>query len=537
MKFRPLHHSRLAVGLASAALLVSACASSSDSDSPDKKPPPKADTGLVTGLVNVDDSGTPVKGGTLTIAEYSEARSMSPMVSYSNGAAGGSALLAIYDSLMSYDWESQTFVPRMAESLETSDNITWTLKLRDGVKFSDGTPLNADAVIDSIDVYTKAYGYGSVQWLSNVEGMTKVDDSTVEFKTRFPWATFPNMLAHGPGLVMAPAAYKNPKNFKPIGAGPFTFASYAPAENLVLKANNQYWNGRPNLDQLKFVWPGGDEAKYENLQNGDVDGAFLRDDVQVSKLLKDGAPGMHWVLGGGANLWINHREGHAGSMKEVREALQLAWDPVKYIQRLGEDDSLATKSLWPESSPWYTGTEGVPQDVEKAKEKLTEAKAKGFDGNIDLIHFADPSSQKGAVGLQAQLEAAGFKVTLHPMKSVADQMQVLYQTHDFDLAFSALSMSDEDPYLRLAGVTSPTSPTNTAGYDNPEMSKLVTELAAAKGPEDGKVTMKKIEELWQSDAPALNTSTGISFGTWTKNVHGIVPTTETMLFYDKAWKQ
>ncbi len=527
---------RLAVGLVASTLLLTGCASSDDSPESNKTPTEKTVEEMTSGLVNVDDSGSPVKGGVLRIGEYSEARSLDPTKTYSNGAAGGSALLAIYDSLMAYNWEDGTYEPRLAESLSTDDNTTWTLKLREGVKFTDGTDLDAAAVAGSIGYYLKSYGYNFMTWASNVADMKVVDKTTIEFTTRFPWATFPNMLAHGPGLVMAPAAYKNPEKFQPIGAGPFVLDDYKPTEKLVLKANEDYFGGRPNLDALEFSWPGGDTAKVESLAAGDLDTAYLRDTKSVTEAMDEGkATGMRFVVGGGSNLWINQREGRPGAMPEVRQALNLAWDPKRYMDRVGEDSSLATKSLLPKTSPWYTGVEPQAADLDKAKELVDAAKKKGFDGKIQLLHFADASATQSATALKGMLDQAGFEVQLKALKSVADQIQAMYVTHDFDLAFSALSIGDEDPYLRLHGVTTPNSPTNTSGMDNKEIAAALTELAAASGPEDGVAALTKVEELWQADVPALNESSGIVFLPFADNVHGIVPTSETMMFYDKAW--
>ena len=68
--------------------------------------------------------------------------------------------------------------------------------------------------------------------LANQTKMKKVDDRTVEFANAGPWATFPAMLAGGPGMITAPAAYKDPEAFKPIGAGPFELDAYKPGEEL-----------------------------------------------------------------------------------------------------------------------------------------------------------------------------------------------------------------------------------------------------------------------------------------------------------------
>lgn len=538
MSARPLFRTRVAAGLAISALLFSACGSSSDNADGAKTPAAKTAEQLSTGLVNVNDSGTPVKGGVLTVGEYSELRSMDPRVSYSNGAAGGSALTAVFAPLMAYDWEKHTFVPHLAESLDSTDTVNWTMKLRDGAKFSDGTPVDADAVVASIAAYIDGgRAYGAVQWLTNVESFKAVDKSTIAFKTRLPWGTFPNFLAHGPGLIMAPAAYKDPAKFNPIGAGAFTFVKYSPTESLELKANESYWDGRPNLDGLKFVWPGGDPAKMEALKAGNIDSAYLRDDKLVSAELAKKTPGMHWTLGQGRNVWMNVRKGRDAAIPEVRQALQAAWDPTEYLKLNGEDTSVATKSLFDETSPWYTGVATPKADRTKVAALLEAAKAKGFDGELEWAHFADPASSKAAVNAKALLEAAGFKIKLKGLTSVADQIKMMYADHDFDLAVSAMTIADEDPFMRLAGVTSPTSPTNSTGYDNPEMTKLVNELAAATNASDGLDTMKKIETLWQSDAPALGVATGVYMQPWSPKVHGVNPSTETLLLYDKAWKE
>lgn len=93
MKPRLHLRSRLAVGLVAGALLISGCASSSDSD--DKKSENKKaaeNSSLVSGMVNTDDTGSPVKGGTLVVGEYGEARSMDPTKTYTSGSVGGSEI-------------------------------------------------------------------------------------------------------------------------------------------------------------------------------------------------------------------------------------------------------------------------------------------------------------------------------------------------------------------------------------------------------------------------------------------------------------
>ena len=128
------------------------------------------------------DGGTPVRGGALSSALYTPVASLDPTVTQAAGATGGTEMAAVYDVLMRYDSRSQTFEPQLAKSIEErSDHRTWTLKLRDGVTFSDGTPLAADAVVvASINRYNQRRG-------ANSQLYTQMVESTVVQDRPCPW--------------------------------------------------------------------------------------------------------------------------------------------------------------------------------------------------------------------------------------------------------------------------------------------------------------------------------------------------------------
>ncbi|HWJ67159.1 MAG TPA: ABC transporter substrate-binding protein [Nocardioides sp.] len=528
--------SRLAAVLIAGALGVTACGESSERGDTAGGGLSKAEI-YATGYVGDEDAGDPVKGGTLTVAEYAEIRSLNPTESYANGAVGGSAMAAVYDTLTRYDFESGTWEPQLAESLTSDDKVTWTLALREGVTFSDGTPLDADAVIGSIELYTSRYAYQSLQLLGQQTKMRKVDDLTVEFTHRSPWATFPAMLAGGPGMIMAPAAYANPEKFEPIGAGPFELEKYAPAEELVLAARDDYWNGAPYLDKLRFVWLGADDAKMQSMDAGEADAAFIRSAPVVEKARKDGYSGMMLVVGMGSQIAINMREGRPGEDERVRKAIQLAFDNEAYLERASQGAGLPSKSIFAETSPWSTGVEVPAVDREAAADLVEEARADGFDGKLDYLVGADPLSQNAAVQVEAQLEAVGFDITIVSSDNIADSTKRLYVDHDFDIALSASSIGDEDPYGSLGEVLFSTSPTNLSGYANPEMDQLLGELGpVGDDPSAGVETMRKIEELFQEEVPSVLVSPVGNFLVTQDEVHGIKVSTQALSLYDKAWK-
>lgn len=515
---------------ATLALLLSACGVGGIGPSQ----PKATDAATTSGTVNVGTAPEPVRGGTLTVADYAEIRSMDPTKSISNGAAGGSAMAAVYDTLVRYDWQEKTWVPQLAESLSTKDNVTWTLKLRDGTTFSDGTVMDADAVLASIDHYVDSYGYNFMIWMRNVAQARKIDPLTIQFRTRFPWATFPTMLSHGPGMILAPAAYADAEKFKPIGAGPFEFSHYAPQESLILAANDDYVNGRPYLDFITFVWPRDDTAKRDALKAGDVDTAFIRDANIAAASIEDGVPGMVWVTGQGTSLMLNHREGHPTADIRVRRALDLAIDPERFFDRTGKADT-PNKGLFPATSDWSTGVATTTPDAKAARGLVKAAKADGWDGKIRYMFMGDPTSQKAAVAMEAMLEDVGFDVVLEPMSAIATQIQRIYVDHDYDIAVSAMTVTEDDPYVQLAGLLTEGSPTNASGYGSREMEAAMNVLASASGPEDGASAMKSIQRIWQESLPMIGMGDGIFLQAWNDKVHGMHAGSQLLMHYDQAF--
>lgn len=524
--------------LLAGALTLTGCANSSADDREDAAAGAGDAEIYSQGWVGEPNDAEPTQGGTLTMADYAETRSLNPTESYANGAAAGNALAAVYDVLVRYDFESGEWAPHLAESLEPNDDSTvWTLRLREGVTFSDGTPLDADAVIGSIGHYMQNYGFQSLTLLSNQAQPTKVDDLTVEFKVARPWATFPAMLAGGPGMIMAPAAYDDPEKFEPIGAGAFTLEKYAPAEELVLTARPDYWGGKPHLDSLRFVWLGADDAKLESIDAGEVDAAFVRNPVAVEKAREEGHGGYMYVVGAGAQFTINARAGRPGEDVRVRQAIAHAFDNEAYLARAANGAGIPSKSIFADTSPWSTGVEPREFDQEKARTLLEEAKADGYDGKLSFVAAADPTAQQAAVQLEAQLEAVGFDVTVEGIDNIADLTRRVYVDHDFDLAQGATSIGDEDPYGAMSEWLFSQSPTNGAGYASKEMDRLLTEFqAVADDPAAGLDAMRAIETKIHEDAPAVIVNPGGNFMVMQDSVGGVLPTTQTILLFHDAWK-
>lgn len=530
---------RVGAAFLASTLLVTGCADSSDDEASNSG----GDSSLTKeeiyafGIHGKQDEGTPKKGGQLTVGEYAEARSLDPTVTYPYGSVGASALAAVYDVLVRYDYETASYVPQLAESLESNEDYTeWTLKLRKGTKFSDGTPLNAKAVLGSQKYYTDNFGFNTAMLLANVASAEATDDLTVVYKLRKPWAQFAGQLASGYGMITAPAAYKGGKDkFKPIGAGPFIEESYKPTEERILVRNDDYVGDPAYLDSIRFTFPASDRARLEALKNGDYDQVAVRYANTVEEARKDGIGGVMMPIGLGQMYWINAREGRAGHDVRIRRAMAMAIDPEQFLQRTADGAGIPSRNIYSPSAEYYTEIDELETDLEEAKKLVAEAKADGVPTTIKVLSQSDQSSKTAAVTVEAMLKSIGLEVEIEYLASVTDQLTRLYGTFDFDISPSSLSLPTEDAFVGLANGLLEGATTNASGYSSPEMTKLIEELQASTGDERTEVA-KKINELWQQDMPGIPLAPGAHYTAWNEGVNGIIPTGgDSMMLYNKAW--
>lgn len=534
MKRAPRPRQRCALAVLASALVLSGCATPGDDTSSGG---PGGRSTYEFGRVGPQGNpGKPVRGGSLTFADYTETRSLDPTKTIANGASGGTVLAAVYDVLMRWDEKSAAYEPWLAKDLTSNkDHTVWTLKLRDGVRFSDGTTLDAKAVTGSMRYFITHRGSDASLLSANIEKMTAEDDSTVVFRLRRPWASFPTMLAQGPGMIVAPAAVRG-KEFKPIGAGPFTLRKYAPQEEMTLSARRDYWDGAPYLRTLRFIWPSDDEARLDALESGSADASYLRTPKTVDKALRTDLRGSLTQLGLGNVLLINNRKGRPGEDVRVRRALAYATDPVADYDRAYSGAGMPGLGLFQKTSRWHTGVPPRGDNPAKARKLLAAAKKDGYDGRITYMDGTDPLSRAEAITTKALLERAGFTVELDLVRSVADQTKKAYVDHDFDLSRNASSVSEADPFPRLHSMLVTGSELNAMGYSDATTDKLLRRLQGAASDGARKALLKKIEERWHTTVPAVAVGAGATFVPWNENVRGVSPSSEEIMLLGNAWK-
>jgi peptide/nickel transport system substrate-binding protein len=369
------------------------------------------------------------------------------------------------------------------------------------------------------------------------------DPLTVVFHLSEPWTTFPFVLAYMPGMIVSPTAVgelgDEEFNRSPVGAGPFAVERYAPGEELVLEANDDYWNGRPYLDGVRFAILQGAQANLEAMQSGELQMAFLREPQVVNEARDADYPGYLNLPNLSGMLLINHgvrdQDREAADLR-VRQAIAAAIDPEILNQRADQGHGYPGFDILSESSPYHDQGSTLEHDPEQARQLLEEVKAEtGWDGSLELACSNNPSRANWALAVGAQLDAVGFDVTVDTSGTVSDLIRRVAVDADYDLACWGFNLDDANPYIALSQHVASESRQNVVGYADEEMDALIDELRGAADPETTTDILNQVQARWDETIPAVPTAVVPELIAWDQSVHGVVPTVNSMLLLHEAF--
>ncbi|BCP53995.1 peptide ABC transporter substrate-binding protein [Kaistia sp. 32K] len=380
----------------------------------------------------------PKPGGSLIIGAETDIGTRDPAVSESGAAARVNQL--VFEGLVARDYTVDTkgapppIIPVLATSWDVSDDgLQYTFHLRPGVKFHDGTPFNADAVVFNVrrvwdpkfEFYnSRGAGIPQFRYLY-LKGIEAKDDATVVFTLSQRNAFFIDQLAEGasPGLptIASPTSIKTYGNDDvgnhPAGTGPFKVTEQVKGEYITLDKNPDYWNKPyPYLDQLIFRQIPDSTTRVNALRAGEVDLIISvpPDDVEPLK-----GEGYTVAMGPLPHIWyvdFNAKTGPFANQK-VRQAVSMAIDKEGMARELLRGTAKPSFSMVSSSSPAYDPNwkEPYPYDPVKAKALLAEA---GYPDGFKTV-YEESTSGSGQImpvqmaeWIQRDLRKIGVDVTL-----------------------------------------------------------------------------------------------------------------------------
>lgn len=471
----------------------------------------------------------------IVVGEYSGINSLDPMMNTGSITIGGNETLAIYGTLVRWDTGKSEAVPYMAQSLEHNENHTeWTLKLRPGMVFSDGTPYNAAAVVKNLDRDRKSF-FSIANSLAVVDSIKATDDTTVVIKLKQSDAQFSYVLAIGPGMIAAPSYIDKvdggDKTAPAVGAGPFVVSEFKPGSSLTLKPNPTYALDKPLLSSLKFQVAGTEQAQLQAFESGQLQAGIVLDSHSDVEIREKKIPTISTRQTSGVAILLNNRKNSPLHDVRLRRAIQLAFNPKVWNERNNGGEEVASDMLFMKGSVFYSpDQQRIPYDPAEAKRLVEQVKAETrWDGKLNWV---GPSTQTNQpVILSSMLNPIGITLNVTNLP-VANFFTKVYADHDFDLAGGGGGIADATPYGSINN--NYVTPTNTLGYSNPKMVKIANEMGAASTLEERQAVMKKFLALYLETVPAISCGTTTWNFFYKPNVHGLQQVGGQMIQFDKV---
>lgn len=481
----------------------------------------------------------------LTLAACSDAPTTDESGPKAAGAAGGTAVVGVTtDPNTLFPWKATQFqavnvlgnlygtltefdtdlnvVPGLAESWEPSaDGKTVTLKLRQGVKFADGSDFDAEDVkfsLDSIkDQGTKAVSRTS---LASVAEVKVIDPATVELALSAPDASLPANLASANLAMLATGSTEDALQSKPNGTGPFTFESREPSQSIKVKRNDSYWGEKAKLDAVEFRVIPDENSIVSAMQAGNVQLAVINDPLVAMNaqgaLHVDKTPQLNYHA-----LQLKATSPTLSDLN-VRLAIQCGIDRQQVLDTAAQGEGEVTGPI---TSPNYKSDPDArpcpARDVNKAKEYLAKAGKQDLTVKTIVSQGEYATSVAEAQNLKSQLAEVGINLELEVLESGAYVKR--WTAGDFEAAV-ALNGGRPDPDGMYGRYFTSTGNLNAVtGYSSPTLDDLFAKGKASQDDAERKQIYAKVSEELENNAAWIWMFTGYTYTASTDKVGGFEP--------------
>ncbi len=447
----------------------------------------------------------------------------------------------MFDSLLDFAPESTDVVPALATEVPEAENggLSYTFNLREGVKFHDGEPFNADAVVfnferwkNSKNPYHKGGGsqsgdfsyyqtyFGGFDTESNIEKIEAVDDYTVRFTLKQPQGPFVDNIAQSAFAMASPKAIEEDvENFwkNPVGTGPFKFVSWNKGTQVNLEQNSDWWGGDvpesqggggPHVKKVVVRGIPDNTSRTAALSGGELTAADGLTPDDIPTVEQD------------ENLKITYRPpltiGYMAmnvqkkpfDQREVRQAVNMAINMPELVKAFfGETGQVASTYIPPTVSFFADSIERYPYDPERARQMLQEAGVQNLSVDFWYMPIPRPYMPDGkgiAQAMQQDLKEVGINAELTTREWGTYIEETGSGAHDMCLLGWSGDNGDPstflDPLLKSSSATK-TNALNVAYYKNPQVDDLLNQALTTTDRSERRTSYLRAQQILVEDAP------------------------------------
>lgn len=476
---------------------------------------------------NNNTGGTENKsGGTLVFGRGGDSVALDPAI-----ITDGESIKVtknIFDTLLDYKEGTTEVIPALADIPDVSaDGLVYTFKLRQGVKFHDGTDFNADAVVfnferwadpnnpyhykdQSFDYYQGMFGGFKGDPGHVIKEVKALDENTVQISLNRKQGPFLQNIAMPPFAIASPTAIKKYGDKfleNPVGTGAFVFKEWKRNDQIVLEKNPNYWQeGLPKLDKLIYKSIPDNSARFTALQNGEIDmmDGLNPDDVNAVK----GNTDLQLILRPSMNVGYLGFNVENGPLKnpKVRVALSHAVNKKGLISAFYGGMAEPAKNPMPPSIWGYDDEiQDYDYDLDKAKKLLAEA---GYPDGFSIDFWAMPvprpympDGMKIAEAIQADFAKIGVTTNI----VTRDWAQYLKETKEGKQGLFLLGWTgdngDPDNFLYVLLDKDNVNGSNASRYANDKLHDILIQAQSLTDQGERTKLYKQAQEIIHQDAP------------------------------------
>jgi len=479
---------------------------------------------------------TPQKGGALVVGRVADIDTFDPYNTQDDPSIFTE--LTVFERLVRLADDGRGIAPELATSWKiSSDGLTADFTLRQGVKFSDGTPLTAEDVVFSLNrAVDQKSSWGFL--FSPVKSVSKVDDKTVRIEMSEPFAPLLTALSTFAASIYSKSNFEkwgDQAGNHPLGTGAFALKSWSRGQEVVLVRNPYYWQeGKPYLDSVVFRDVGDDNARMVQLASGDLNLIANVSTTQVNQITTGGGvvyrvPGT--MIG---FIELNHKVTPLGD-RNARCALAYAIDRESIAKVVYMGFAAPALSLMPSATLYYDpNTDPIKYDLDKAKAALSKSTVPtGFTINVNVRNGTATDLAVAQIWAAA---LAKIGITLNIQQIEATTAQQLVNSEQYAIDISTWTNDTPDPD-ELMGVTQDyqSQDADHSNYHSDEARNLVMAARKEMDPAKRQVLYSQLQRLVNTDCSYFYTANEDRIFAAQPAVQGFAPNSQGKYNFENVW--